>query len=245
MSGHPSPTPGEDAARPSAERAAGQSNSLPRSPSNGARLRPASMLVVCGALLAAAVAAGAAIVLSNLRERALSDSERQLQNFAAILAEQTDHAFQAIDLVQISLIEQMQALGVTSGDDYRRKMSGDDVRRTLKDKIASLPYVHSVMLIDARGELINSSRPGLIADLDVHDRQYFKSLRSDSLSTSVLSSPMRDPATGGWTIYLARKFAGPNGEFLGLVLGAVDLQYFQRFFGTLNLGEEGAISLFR
>ena len=203
------------------------------------------MLIVCGVLLAAVVAAGAAIVLSNLRERALSDSELQLQNLAAILAEQTDHAFQAIDLVQTSLIEQMQAVGIASGDDYRRKMSDDDVRRTLKDKIASLPYVHSVMLIDARGKLINSSQSGPIADLDVSDRRYFKTLRSDSLSTSVLSSPVRDPATGGWTVYLARKFAGPNDEFLGLVLGAVDLQYFERFFASLNLGEEGAISLFR
>src|SRR5262249_40387378 len=38
---------------------------------------------------------------------------------------------------------------------------------------------------------------------------------------------------------------GPNDEFLGLVLGAVDLEYFERFFASLNLGDEGAISLFR
>jgi len=203
------------------------------------------MLIVCGVLLAAAVAAGAAVVLSNLRERAMSDSEHQLQNLAAILAEQTDHAFQAIDLVQTSLIEQMQAVRIASGGDYRRRMSDDAVRRMLKDKIASLPYVHSVMLIDARGKLISTSQSGPLAEFDVSDQQYFKTLHSDSLSTSVLSSPARDPATGGWTVYLARKFAGPNGEFLGLVLGAMDLQYFERFFAGLNLGEEGAISLFR
>ena len=202
------------------------------------------MLIVCGILLAAAVATGAGLMLSSLRERALSDGQRQLQNLAAILAEQTDHAFQAIDLVETSLIDQMQALGVASDDEYRRKMAGDDVRRTLKDKIASLPYVHSVMLVDARGRLINSSQSGPIPDLDVSDRQYFKTLRSDSPSAPVMSAPARDPATGGWTVYLARNFSGPNGEFLGVVLGAVDLEYFERLFAGLNLGEEGAISLF-
>jgi diguanylate cyclase (GGDEF)-like protein/PAS domain S-box-containing protein len=244
MIGHPTPALGE-VAGPSAKQAAGQAEAFSKSPSGGTRLRPARMLVVCGILLAAAVAAGAALVLSNLRERALSDSEQQLQNLAAILAEQTDHAFQAIDLVETSLIEQMQAVGVASGDDYRRKMSGADVQRTLRDKIASLPYVHSVMLIDERGRLINSSQAGPIADLDVSERRYFRALRSDAESTSILSAPVRDPATGGWTAYLARKYAGPNGEFLGLVLGAVDLQYFERFFAGLKLGDEGSISLFR
>jgi diguanylate cyclase (GGDEF)-like protein/PAS domain S-box-containing protein len=54
-----------------------------------------------------------------------------------------------------------------------------------------------------------------------------------------------DRVTGTWSIYLARKFVGPNGEFLGLVLGAIRLQYFERFFGTIALGEDSAISLFR
>src|SRR5262249_24370113 len=109
MIGHPSPAPGGGAG-PSAERAAPPSDAFALPAPNGGRLRPPGMLVVCGVLLVAVEAAGAAIVLSNLRERALSDSERQLQNLAAILAEQTDHAFQAIDLVETNLIEQIQAL---------------------------------------------------------------------------------------------------------------------------------------
>src|SRR5262249_24102044 len=147
MIGHPSPALGEDAAGRSAERAAGQPAAVAGVPSSGARLRPTGMLIVCGILLAAAVATGAGLVLSSLRDRALSDGQRQLQNLAAILAEQTDHAFQAIDLVETSLIEQMQALGVASDDEYRRKMAGDDVRRNLKAQVARPPYLPSVTLV--------------------------------------------------------------------------------------------------
>jgi diguanylate cyclase (GGDEF)-like protein/PAS domain S-box-containing protein len=201
-------------------------------------------LIVCGILLAVAVATGTAFVLSNLRERALSDSERQLQNLAAILAAQTDHAFQAIDLVEMSLIEQMQVLGVVTDDDYRRKMSGDDVRQILKEKVANLPYVHSMMLMDAQGRVVNSSQPGP-PDLDGAGRRYVKALRSEPQSVPVVGLPVRDPVTGKWTVRFARKFSGPDGDVLGVVLGTVDVQYFERFFASLNLGEQGAISLFR
>ena len=51
--------------------------------------------------------------------------------------------------------------------------------------------------------------------------------------------------TGAWNIFFAQKFSAPGGEFLGLVLGAVDLQYFERFFGRIALGEDSSITLFR
>src|SRR5260370_42230473 len=83
---------------------------------------PIRLFVLCGLLLVAAVGISTGFTLSNLRSRALADSERQLGNIALVLAEQTDRAFQALDVVQISLIEQMRAIGITSGDDYERRM---------------------------------------------------------------------------------------------------------------------------
>ncbi len=82
---------------------------------------------MCGVLLIAAVAIGTGLILSNLRERALSDRKSTLQNIALVLAEQTDRAFQAIDLVQIGLIDRIHTLGVTSSAEYERQLSGHDV----------------------------------------------------------------------------------------------------------------------
>src|SRR5262252_9755700 len=82
---------------------------------NRARFDPVRWFLMCGVLLVAAVAIGTGLILFNLRERALSDRESTLQNIALVLAEQTDRAFQAIDLVQIGLIDRMHTLGVTSG----------------------------------------------------------------------------------------------------------------------------------
>src|SRR5215470_7726845 len=60
-----------------------------------------------------------------------------------------------------------------------------------------------------------------------------------------MGEPVRNRATGSWTIHLVRKVAGPNGEFLGLVLGAMEMAYFDQYFGTVSLGQGSRITLFR
>ena len=96
------------------------------------RNRPVRYLILCGALLIAAIVVGTAIMIDSLRDRALFESERELENTALILAEQVDRTFQAIDLVQRSMIERIQSLGVSSSADYALRMSGQDVHEMLK-----------------------------------------------------------------------------------------------------------------
>ncbi len=104
---------------------------------------PIRLFAICGLLLVAAVAISTGFILSNLRSRALADSVRELENIGLVLAEHTDRAFQALDLVQTSLI------GITSTDDYELQMSSQDAHLMLKDKIASLPQVDAVILINS------------------------------------------------------------------------------------------------
>src|SRR5712672_2667696 len=72
----------------------------PPTPRAPRRVRAVHLLVVCGLLLGAAVIAGSAGMLVDLRDRALAASERELTNTALVLAEQTDRAFQAVELME-------------------------------------------------------------------------------------------------------------------------------------------------
>jgi PAS domain-containing protein len=207
--------------------------------------RPIRYLILCGALLIAAIAVGTALLLSNFHNRALVDSERELKNTALILAEQIDRSFQALELVQGSVIERMHSLRIASSQDYAREMSGQDVHRMLKDKINGLVHVDAITLIDADGRLLNFSRAWPIPPINVADRDYFKALKADAQLTSFVSEPLRNRGTGTWTVYLARKLVTPQGEFLGLVLGAIELSYFEKLFGSIVLGDHSSISLHR
>ncbi len=209
------------------------------------RSRAIQLLVLCGFSLVAAIAIGTVVILSNFRDRALAKAERELQSVALVLAMQTDRAFKAVELIETSLIERLQALGIASAEDFERVMSGHEVHLGLKDKVTGWPHIGSITLINSQGKLFNFSRFWPLPNIDVTDREFFKALKSNAQLTSFMGAPVRNRATGTWTIHLVRKVAGPNGEFLGLVLGAMEMQYFEEYFGTIALGEESSIALFR
>jgi len=209
------------------------------------RNRPVRYLILCGALLIAAIVAGTAIMVDNLRDRALFDSERELKNTALILAGQIDRTFQAVDLVQISVIERIQSLGITSSDDYARRISSKDIHEMLKTSTSGLVQIYAISVINADGRLLNFSRFWPVPDISVADREFFLALKSDPKLTSFVSLPARNRTDRAWTMFLTRKVTGPHGEFLGLVLGAIELSYFEKLFKTVSLGQGSSITLFR
>jgi diguanylate cyclase (GGDEF)-like protein len=209
------------------------------------RNRPIRYLILCGVALIAAIAVGTAIMASNLRDRALFDSERELKNTALILAEQIDRSFQAVDLVQSSVIEKIQALGIASSEDYARRMSGQDVHLMLKASISGVVQAYAISLINSDGHLINFSRSWPVPEIDVADRIFFKAIKSDPQVTSYISESAHNRTDGAWTLFLARRVTAANGEFLGLALGAVELSYFDKLFASIALGEGSSIALYR
>ena len=209
------------------------------------RNRPIRYLILCGVMLIAAIVVGTAIMVGNLRDRALFESERELKNTALILAEQIDRSFQAVDLVQSSVIEKIQSLGIASSEDYARRMSGEDVHQMLKTSTSGLAQIYAISLINADGHLINFSRSWPAPEISVADREFFQALKSDPQVTSDISRARAQSHRRRVDVFLGRKVTAANGEFLGLVLGAIELSYFDKLFSSVSLGEGSSITLFR
>jgi signal transduction histidine kinase/DNA-binding response OmpR family regulator len=100
-------------------------------------------------------------------------------------------------------------------------------------------------MINAQGKLINFSRYWPIPDVNVSDRDYFKALKADPNLETFISAPIQNRGSGTWNIYIARRLNDPNGEFMGLLLGAMSLQYFENFFASTSLGVGSSVSLVR
>ena len=209
------------------------------------RNRPIRYLILCGLTLITAIVVSTAIMVGNLRNRALFESERELKNTALILAEEIDRTFQAVDLVQSSVIETIQSLGIVSSEDYARRMSGQDVHLMLKASTSGLVQAYAISLINADGRLVNFSRFWPAPDISVADREFFMALKSDPRLTSFISLPGHNRTDAAWTLFLARKVTAANGEFLGLVLGAVELSFFDKLFDSISFGEGSSIALYR
>ena len=181
-------------------------------------------------------------MLSDLRHRAMSGTERELRNIASILAEQSDRELNALALVQSGVIEQLQ---IASREDFERRLSEPDVHAILKDKISGLPHVRALALVDSHGKLLNYSGNWDLHNTDISDWNFIKVAQSGSQQTSFLSESIRNPVTGTWNLYLARKFSAANGDFLGFVLGAIETRYFERYFKTIALGKDSSIAFIR
>ncbi|MBR0963679.1 response regulator [Bradyrhizobium diazoefficiens] len=206
-----------------------------------------SLYAVIGASVAliVTIVGGNLLFLEHSRESALLTAESDLARYSLTLAENTDRSFKSLDLVLSSVGDYLGRKGVSDARSYRQIMSDAETHVFLREKIAGLPQVDAITMIDADGKLINFSRYWPIPTVDVSDRDYFKALSTDANLETFISAPVKNRGSGTWNLYVARRVNDPNGKFMGLLLGAMSLQYIENFFGSTTPGEETTISLVR
>ncbi|WP_234684002.1 bifunctional diguanylate cyclase/phosphodiesterase [Bradyrhizobium monzae] len=207
------------------------------------RSGPIRWLVVGGTLLIAAIAVGAVLMAQNFRERALRNSGRELENTVLLLAHHFDQQLQDFAVIQRDFVGHVRATGITTAEDYRRRLAGQDVHQMLRSKIEALPYMGGVNIIDADGNVINSSTTWPAPKVNVADRSYFRTFRYDPQAPEVLIEPVYSRISGAWTILIVRKIMGPHGEFMGVVGRGIEPANFEKFFGAVVLGESASISM--
>ena len=195
--------------------------------------------------LIATIAGTSVFFLDNLRESTLQTAETSLSRYSLTLAENADRSFKSVDLVLSSIADYVARKGVVDNDTYRAAVSDRETHFLLREKIAGLPQIDALTVIDARGKLLNFSRFWPIPDVDVSDRDYFEALKADDGPQSFVSAPVQNRGNGTWNVYLARRLNDPQGHFLGLLLGAISVPYFENFFSSTSLGPDTTISLMR
>ncbi|HWX59457.1 hybrid sensor histidine kinase/response regulator [Bradyrhizobium sp.] len=195
--------------------------------------------------LIATIAGTSVFFLGNLRESTLQTAETSLSRYSLTLAENADRSFKSVDLVLSSIADYVARKGVVDNDTYRAAVSDRETHFLLREKIAGLPQIDALTVIDARGKLLNFSRFWPIPDVDVSDRDYFKALKADDGPQSFVSAPVQNRGNGTWNVYLARRLNDPQGHFMGLLLGAISVPYFENFFSSTSLGPDTTISLMR
>src|ERR1700733_12063088 len=78
------------------------------------------LLTVAGSLLLAAVVLAIGITMWDLRRIAIAEAVSNTDNLAIVLADQTGHTVQAVDIELREIQERVAALGVTTPAEFRR-----------------------------------------------------------------------------------------------------------------------------
>ena len=187
----------------------------------------------------------AVFMARHIYVRELNEAQRELLSFDGLLAEQTARAIQSVQLVQENVAEELHAAGLSEPGDLERLAGGHDVFVRLKQRIGGIPQLDAVSLIASDGELVNFSRFWPIPNIQIRDRDYFHLISQPNAPGSAWGEPVQNRGTGTWTIYLAHRLTGPDGQFLGLVLGAMQTEYFETLYRKLNLPVGYSIGLWR
>ncbi|MEO5797351.1 MAG: response regulator, partial [Rhodoferax sp.] len=104
-----------------------------------------------------------------------------------------------------------------------------DVSRRLRALANAMPGIRAMVLIDARGVAIAANSPDLVG-VNFSQRDYFKSVQSHpSLATLYVSAPYKS-LRNDLVVNTARMVPGPAGEFAGMVIAALDPEYFTSIF---------------
>ncbi|WOH69478.1 EAL domain-containing protein [Bradyrhizobium sp. BWA-3-5] len=204
---------------------------------------PIRWLILGGTLLIAMIAIGATILAGNFRERALRNSERELENTVLLLARHFDQQLEDFQVVQKDLIAFMRSNGIATVENYKRRMSSHDIHLMLRSKLEALSYVGGINIFDADGNLINASAAWPTPVVSATDRTYFRTFKSSPHSPEMLVDPVYSRITGAWTTVIARKVTSPKGEFLGIIGRGIEPANFEKFFATVALGPGATIAM--
>jgi diguanylate cyclase (GGDEF)-like protein/PAS domain S-box-containing protein len=199
-------------------------------------------LILSGVLLVVAITIGTGLIISQFRERALSNGERELENTVRLLSRHFDQQLGDLEVPLNDLIAQIHAAGVASPEAFRRYMSAPEMHLLMKAKVSAPSEIAGINVYDSEGTLINSSVVSVVPAVNIADRAYFRALKSDPEQEQI--ELVRSRFSGGVRTVVARKVLGPNGEFLGVVSRAIAPAKFEDYFSSVTLGKDAAISMF-
>ena len=88
---------------------------------------PILLLILCGCFLVAAIFAGTSMMVGEFRERAIANSERELENTVRLLTRHFDQQFDDTEVIAADVIREMQVSRIETADAFRRE--NVDLRR--------------------------------------------------------------------------------------------------------------------
>ena len=138
---------------------------------------PIVWLIICGAVLVAGIALGTIIMADEFRERAIANSERELENAVLLMTRHFDQQFEDTEIIATDIIGQMKITEMSTAEEFRQRMSTVEAHRMLKAKVSVLSYIGDVTVFDADGQLINSSGAWPMPAANIAERAYFRQFK--------------------------------------------------------------------
>jgi signal transduction histidine kinase len=200
-------------------------------------------LIGAGIAIAVIILAIAGIVLILLRNQTIENSDRAMATVSRVTAERTSQTFAAADVLVRSIVDLAMKPGPTEAASLADRARTEAFHDALFRLQQLLPELDSTAIVDADGNVISSSREYPAPKINIANALFFTTLKEKPDSGLILSDPIMSRLTGNQTLYLARSMVDDEGRFQGVVIAAVPVSYFQRYFSGVDLGATSTVTL--
>ncbi len=166
------------------------------------------------------------------RNAIIADTERQMMRLDMVFAEQTGRAFEAVDLLVLGAAEELQ----------ENTANPSVLTPLFRRRIRGVRQVTAIVGFDVRGSLIVSSEANSLAIPGDLVARIISQYRVNPHAGLTISPPFR-VSENKWNALLARPVTAVDGTLIGIAAGLVNLSYFEDFYRSVELNENGAIIL--
>lgn len=210
-------------------------SSVPLSTKFARRLASPSVIVTLFVLTMSACVIGlVAWKTTDARTTALEHNEVDIRNLTHSLSEHATHTIQAVDVAISDIVAFLGQYSPTP----------DRFNRHLSEVAASLPQIEDIVVHDATGETIFTSRRNARQHNNA-DRDYFAFHRDNPDRDLLVSGPVVSRTSGLQSIVLTKRVQDLSGKFIGVVAATIPSSYFTSFYKSIELGDHSSIALMR
>jgi PAS domain S-box-containing protein len=194
-------------------------------------------IVVLGSFVILAFAASSAYDAWRAYHNSLAATDREIDNVAKALAEQTAWTWQGIDLLLRDTARWYH--------NDSSKIAPERLDEVLANRTAGVRQLRIITIVDAQGIQRHRSRGSSPPNLNVSDRSYFIAQRDGTADGLFMSEPLITRTENRAGIVLSRRLEDDKREFAGVITAIVDLEELEQFYGSVSLGLGSAIQLLR
>ncbi|PJI55573.1 hypothetical protein CTI14_03615 [Methylobacterium radiotolerans] len=184
------------------------------------------LLIAAGVAVTAVLCGCAGLAVAGLRKTAWQQANIGAETLLDSLTRTLTRDFELYDL-------SLQAVAERLRNPILEGVSPQVRHLALFDRAATASGYGAIFVLDAQGNAFIDSGSLVPRRLNGADRVYFQ-VQRDRDAGLYVGRPWRTRVSGREMIPLSRRFSYADGAFAGVVVGAIELAYFEAVFARLN-----------
>lgn len=166
----------------------------------------------------------------------LSHREKEARNLSVSLAKQAEDTFLQVDMTLNEAIRPLRQNGLVHATTPAFKAQ-------LREQHSKLSQLQNLFIYDKHGNWIATSGSYARVSISNADRDYFVWHRTHNNTSVLISHVIRSRSTGKLVIPVSIRLNDNAGNFAGVALATIKLDYFQQFYSYFSLNKRDVLAL--